>query len=86
LRQARRAGLVQFRHGWRSRTLRGRAKPVDGSKDGVHHSRGGGHLGELEGDCAGVTHNARAAISSYQASRATAVTGEPSMGLLGSLL
>jgi hypothetical protein len=36
---------------------------VDGGKDGAHHGAGDGHLGQLEGDGAGVVDATGVAIT-----------------------
>lgn len=39
---------------------------MDGSKDGAHHRSGDGHLGQLEGDGAGVTYHTRPDLDQLQ--------------------
>jgi hypothetical protein len=39
---------------------------VDRGKDGAHHRAGDGHLGQLEGDGAGVAHDAGADLDQLQ--------------------
>jgi hypothetical protein len=39
---------------------------VDGGEDGAHHRAGDGHLGQLEGDGAGVTHDTRPDLDQLQ--------------------
>ena len=39
---------------------------MDGGKDCAHHRAGDGHLGQLEGDGAGVTHDAGANLDQLQ--------------------
>jgi len=39
---------------------------VDGGKDGSDHRASDGHLGQLEGDCAGVAHDAGADLDQFQ--------------------
>jgi hypothetical protein len=39
---------------------------MDGGEDGAHHRAGDGHLGQLEGDGAGVTYHTRPDLDPLQ--------------------
>jgi len=60
------AAFVQFWLGPRSRAYRWRSKAADRGEDGAYHRAGDGHLGQLEGDGAGVTDYAGADLDQLQ--------------------
>ena len=61
-----RAAFLQFGVGPLSGAYRRRSQPADRGKDGAHHWAGDSHLGQLEGDGAGVTQHTGADFGQLQ--------------------
>jgi hypothetical protein len=61
-----RAAFVQFGSGSRSCAWRWRSKAADGGEDGAHHRAGKRNFGQVEGDGAGVAHDAGADLDQLE--------------------
>jgi len=60
------AAFVQFGPGSPSSACRWRSQSADGGEDGAYHRAGDSDLGQLEGDGAGMTHDAGPDLDQFQ--------------------